>query len=124
MDRFVNYITRPKFAVLTVFAIVSFVNLTAFIWWFSFNWLLGVRPYIVGLFILIFIGLGLSSFMDRKFDSRLRRYFIVVLVELLFIWPIANPIRTWQVNESFTRAKGIIEPLKKFKLNLGPIRHL
>lgn len=119
MNRFVNHITRPKFAILTVFAIISFVNLLAYVWKFSFDWLFGATPYIVGLGILIFIGLGISILLDKKFDSRMRSFFIIALIELLFIWSIANPIRTWQIKASLAKAKDISDPLRKFKTQFG-----
>lgn len=119
MDRFVNQISRPKFVILTVFAIVSFVNLAAFVWLFSFDWLFGAGPLVVVLLILIFVGLVVSILVDKKSGSRLKGYFIIALVELLFIWWISNPIRTWQINTSFTKAKDIIEPLIKFKTQVG-----
>ncbi|MFL5730637.1 MAG: hypothetical protein ACJ75J_14210 [Cytophagaceae bacterium] len=121
MNRFVDYIARPRLTILTIFAIVSFINIAAYVWWFSFVWefVFGVKHYIIVLLILIIIGLSISIIIDKKFNSRLKKYLIVALVELLFIWSIANPIRTWQINASFTRAKDINESLKKFKTQFG-----
>lgn len=121
MDRFVHLLSRPKLAVLTVFAGVSFINLTAYVWWFSFVWemVVSVTTYVVGLLMLMIIGLGIAILIDNKFHSQLKRYFIIALLELLLIWSIANPIRTWQVKESFSRARSITDPLIKFKAQFG-----
>jgi hypothetical protein len=121
MKRVLDHITKPKLTLLIVFAVACFVNLTAYVWWFSFVWELvfSVTCYIVGLLLLVVVGLGISIFIDKKFGSSIRQYFIIALVELLFIWLIANPIRTWQIKQSFARANDIIEPLRKYKSQFG-----
>jgi hypothetical protein len=121
MKKIVSYIIRPRSIMLTIFAIPVFIFLTVYVWWFSFTWefVVGVTHYVTALLILISIGLAVSLIIDRKFKIQLKRYFIVALIELLFIWLVSGPIRTWQVNASFSRAKLIKEPLEKFKLQFG-----
>jgi len=120
MDRFVDKIARPKLTILLIFSLVSLINLTAYVWLFSFDWFFGSTPYyILGLLILIIIGLVVSIFIDKKNNTGLKKYLLIALVELLFIWSIANPIRTWQIRTSLVEAEDISESLRKFKRQFG-----
>ncbi|WP_303278277.1 hypothetical protein [Flavivirga aquimarina] len=57
--------------------------------------------------------------MDKKFNWRLKKYFLVSIIQLLIIWVISNPIRTWQIDSSLEKARLIIEPLENYNQQFG-----
>lgn len=121
MERVVHFIARPTRSLLIVFSVVLFVILTAVVWWFSFSWELvfSVTYYMIWLLILFTIGFIVSLVIDNSFQAQLKKYFVIAVAELLLIWAVSNPIRTWQINASFAQAKAISESLKNFKSRFG-----
>ena len=121
MRLFIERILKPNSLFLLLYGVASFVCLTAYIWRFSFVWkfVFSVTHFVVGLLILMVIGLLIARVIDNKFNWRLKKYFLVSLIQLLIIWAISNPIRTWQIESSLEKARLIIEPLQNFKQQFG-----
>lgn len=106
---------------LSVYGVISLICLTAYIWRFSFVWeyFFSVTHYVVGLLIAMIIGLVIARLVDKKFNWRLKKYFLVSIIQLLIIWGISNPIRTWQIDSSIDKARLIVEPLENYKQQFG-----
>tara|TARA_B110001450_G_scaffold159045_1_gene148367 strand:+ start:664 stop:1215 length:552 start_codon:yes stop_codon:yes gene_type:complete len=121
MRLLIERILKPNFVILLLYGLISLVCLTAYIWRFSFVWefVFSVTHYIIGLLIVIVIGLVFARVIDKKFNLRLKKYFLVSIIQLLIIWTISNPIRTWQIESSLEKARLIIEPLKTYKEQFG-----
>lgn len=117
MRQLFNHITRPNRITLTIYAFFSLIGLTVYVWYFSFIWefVFSVTHYIVGLLIAMFIGFLLTVKIDNKFKMSIKPYFIISIVQLLTIWVVSNPIRTWQINSSLDKARLIINPLDTYK---------
>ncbi len=106
---------------LSYFGILSFLFLTFYVWNFSFTWdfILGVTDFVVGLLILLTIGLVLATIIDYQRQIRIKRYFIVPIIQLLFIWAISDPVRNWQMESTFEKSEIIIESLETYKDQFG-----
>ena len=97
------------------------ICLTVYVWRFSFAWgfSFSVTHYVVGLLVVLIVGLIIGIIVDSKHDWQLKRYFIVSILQLLFIWAISNPIRSWQIDSSLEKGKLIIDHLETYKVQFG-----
>ena len=121
MRLLIERILKPNSLMLSVYGVISLICLTAYIWRFSFVWeyFFSVTHYVVGLLIAMIVGLAIARLVDKKFNWRLKKYFLVSIIQLLIIWGISNPIRTWQIDSSLEKAGQIIEPLENYKEQFG-----
>jgi len=87
------------------------------VWWFSFAWefVFGVNQYLIFLLILLFIGFVISVLIDKKYKTNLKTYYIISIVQLLFIWLIATPVREWQIKSSKDEGIQIAEQVESYK---------
>jgi uncharacterized membrane protein len=117
MRKTLDYILNPDGKTLTIYGILSLVCLTIYIWIFSFVWsfVFSVTFYEVGLLLTLSIGLILTVYTDKKFGLQLKRYFIVSVIQLILLLMVSNPIRTWQIDSSFDKARHIINPILTYK---------
>jgi hypothetical protein len=71
------------------------------------------------LFCLLLLGLFISARIDKKFNWMTKNYLIIAIVQLIFIWTASDPVREWQIESSYLKARPIIEKLNAFKLKFG-----
>jgi len=121
MEKHINIMLKPNSKILTIYGLLSLVFLTVFVWRLSFIWefVFSVTHYVVGLLIALILGLVIARLLDKKLDWQLKRYFVVSIIQLLIIWTVSNPIRTWQIDSSLKEAQFIIEPLEAYKKQNG-----
>lgn len=92
-----------------------------YVWNFSFisEFGIGLFFYLIFLFIVLLIGLVISIFIDIKQSTKVKYYFIITIIQLLFIWLISNPIREWQIENSKHNGVAIIEIVEAYKERNG-----
>ena len=114
-------ILNPSKNILTLYGVVSLFFLVAYVWNISFVWeyFSSVTFYVIGLLVILLVGLYITFHLDKNFKWKTKQYFKISIIQLVIIWGIANPIRTWQIDSSYTKARLIIEPLKTYKLQYG-----
>ncbi len=113
----IDKILKPNLYALILFSLFSLFFLTFYIWWFSFTWefIASIAEFIIALFIVLIIGLRITTFMDKRMNWKLSYYIRIAIIQLLFLWGISNPVRNWQIKKSKNRASIIIENLEKYK---------
>ncbi len=118
MKKIISNILNPNLTVMILYGLVSFVFLTAYVWRFSFVWefLFSVTHYIIGLLAILAFGLNFTYKMDKKHGAKLKRYVWISIMQLIIIWVVSNPIRTWQIESSKNKAGQIIESLETYKM--------
>ncbi|MCW3788928.1 hypothetical protein [Plebeiibacterium sediminum] len=118
MKKIIDNIINPNLITLILYGLLSLVCLVTYVWWFSFVWefIFSVTHYIIGLLVTLGIGLNISYTIDKKHGTKLKRYILVSLAQLIIIWTVANPIRTWQIESSKNKARLIIESLETYKM--------
>lgn len=121
MTQQINRILKPGKAILILYGVFSFVFLLVYVWRVSFVWdyFFGPNAYIYVLMAAIIAGLLFALYFDQKKGWRLKRYFILSLLQLVLVWILAHPVRTWQINRSMERAKSITESLEAYKQKFG-----
>ncbi|MEP2278835.1 hypothetical protein [Maribacter sp.] len=109
-------ILRPQQTTLVLFGILSFLFLVLYVWHFSFAWEFGfgLIPHLVFLLIVLLIGFVLAVAFDAKQSTKFRFYFIISIIQLLFIWLISNPIREWQIENSKDNGVKIVELIDNY----------
>ena len=114
-------ISHPKKFTLVLFGILSFLFLALYVWNFSFVWEFGfgLVLYLIFLLIVLIIGLVISIFIDIKQSTKFKYYFIISIIQLLFIWLVSNPIREWQIENSKHNGVGIVELVDAYKEKNG-----
>jgi len=114
-------ILYPNKSTLIIFGLLSFVILTFYVWNFSFTWefVFSVVFYIILLLVILFIGIFISAKIDKKKKSKLKYYFIISFTQLLIIWLLSIPIRSWQIEYSKENGMNIVELVEKYKADYG-----
>ena len=121
MKEIEQLILKPTKGILILFSFFSFLFLLLYVWYFSFVWafIFGVNSYIIGLILLLVIGWFRFNKLDRLYNWHFKSYFSIAIVQLLIIWTISTPVRTWQIDRSLVRAKEITGALSTYKQKLG-----
>jgi len=114
-------ISDPKKFTLVLFGILSFLFLVLYVWNFSFVWEFGFGLFFCLTFLLIvlLIGLVISILIDIKQSTKFKYYFIISIIQLLFIWLVSNPIREWQIENSKHNGVAIVEIVEAYKERNG-----
>ena len=109
---------NPNLTAMILYGVVSFIFLTAYVWRFSFVWefLFSVTHYIIGLLAILALVLNFTYKIDKKHGAKLKRYVWISITQLIIIWMVSNPIRTWQIESSINKAGLIMESLETYKL--------
>lgn len=123
MKRLFDHILKPNSEILMLYGLFSLTFLTFYVWWFSFGWefVFSVTHYVFGLFIVLILGFVIANKLDKNKGFKIKRYLLISAVQLILIWLIANPIRTWQIESSLEKANLIIEPLNSYKLKYNSL---
>ncbi|QHT67538.1 hypothetical protein GXP67_13330 [Rhodocytophaga rosea] len=121
MKHFINILLRPSKEVLTVYGLFSLIFLIGYVWLFSFVWeyYSSVTYYVLGLLVVLLIGVLATEEIDKRYQGQLKLYFRISFLQLLLIWIIANPIRSWQIESSLQKAKRITNSLSLYKKRFG-----
>jgi hypothetical protein len=108
---------KPTKGILIIYSGLSLLFILAYNFYYSFQWqfVFGIGEYMSGLLILILIALYISTKIDLKYNIQLKGYFKISLMQLVFVWIISKPIRTWQIDSSKEKGREIIDILESYK---------
>ena len=64
-----------------------------------------------------------AFFLDRKFMTNLKRYFVVVILQIIIIWPVAEPVQNWQIEIAIEKSEEIIFAIYSYKKQCSVYPH-
>ncbi len=110
-------ISQPKKITLVLFGILSFLFIVLYVWNFSFAWEFGfgLILHLILLLIVLVIGLVIAVAIDAKQSTKFKNYFIILIIQLIFIWLVSNPIRVWQIENSKDNGLKIVELIDAYR---------
>ena len=119
MKKHINILLHPNRLILLIYGVFSFVFLLGFIWLYSFSFYFQVGDYNTVLLAALIVLLFLASIFDRRYGSNIKKYIITTVAQLILLWIVSDPIRTWQINSSLEHSKIITNSLKAYKSDKG-----
>lgn len=112
MKKLYRHIFIPRGLILLFYALCSLVVLTGYVWVFSFDvsFIYNISQLILS--FLLVLGLISALVLDWRLNSKLKRYWLLSITQLILIWAVSSPVKKWQIESSKNKAELLIQAIE------------